>query len=109
MTKQEARRLEWASRIADYRASGLTMSAWCAAHHITKDQLKYWLYKRKESSTPSKSSSHNGWVSISVADLAPTVTSTSLVVQIGQARIEIQSDFDPRLLRKIVHALEMPC
>lgn len=109
MTKLEARRLEWASRIADYRASGLTMSAWCAAHHITKDQLKYWLYKRRESSTPPESSPNNRWVSISVADLTPAMPSTSLVVQVGQARIEIQADFDPQLLRKIVHALEMPC
>jgi hypothetical protein len=47
MTSREQRRQLWAARIADFRASGLTMSAWCAANHCTIDQLKYWLYKAK--------------------------------------------------------------
>ena len=59
MTSREQRRQLWAARIADYRASGLTMSAWCAANHCTIDQLKYWLYKAKNlPSSPSSAIPH---------------------------------------------------
>lgn len=35
MTAKEQLCQLWAARIADYRASGLTMSAWCAANSCT--------------------------------------------------------------------------
>lgn len=50
MTTREQRRREWVTRIADYRSSGLTMTAWCTANHFSKEQLKYWLRKTKEDS-----------------------------------------------------------
>jgi hypothetical protein len=39
MTTKEQRRQEWIARIADYKTSGLTMSSWCAAQHVTKTHL----------------------------------------------------------------------
>ncbi|MCK8487061.1 hypothetical protein M0651_07760 [Paenibacillus sp. MBLB2552] len=51
MKKIEETREHWKARISDYRASGLTMSAWCAANGCKTDQLKYWLYKAKNNST----------------------------------------------------------
>jgi hypothetical protein len=106
---KEQRRQEWTARIADYKASGLTMSAWCDAHHVTKEQLKYWLRKLKV--VPSEvviAPTH--WVPLTVADpIQFTNHASSLVVYIGPAHIEIRSGFDPRLLREVVQALEAPC
>lgn len=34
MTNAEQRQYEWTERIKDYRASGLTMSAWCEAQGV---------------------------------------------------------------------------
>lgn len=39
MTNREKSRNEWTVRVADYKASGLAMSAWYAANHCTMDQL----------------------------------------------------------------------
>ena len=106
MTSREQRRQFWAARIADYRASGMTMSAWCAANHCTIDQLKYWLYKAKKLPPSPSSPSPTRWVPLTVADDHPkSDVSSSLVIYIGKARIELQAGFDPGLLREVVRAL----
>ncbi|PZN12862.1 MAG: IS66 family insertion sequence hypothetical protein [Proteobacteria bacterium] len=106
MTPREQRRQFWAARIADYRASGLTMSAWCAANHCTIDQLKYWLYKAKKLPPSPSSPSPTRWVPLTVADGHPkSDVSSSLVIYIGKARIELQAGFDLELLREVVRAL----
>lgn len=61
MNTREQLRLDWAARIADFRASGLTMSAWCKTNQCTIDQLKYWLYKAKGKSASSASTSPARW------------------------------------------------
>jgi hypothetical protein len=103
--KDQLRQL-WAARIADYRASGLTMSAWCAANQCTINQLKYWLYKAKNMPPSPSSASSPRWVPLTVADSQPKApVSSALVVCIGQVRIELHPGFDPQLLREVVHAL----
>lgn len=57
MNAREQLRQDWEARIADYKASGLTMAAWCKANHFKIDQLKYWLYKAKQPSSPSPAQS----------------------------------------------------
>ncbi|WJQ81091.1 IS66 family insertion sequence element accessory protein TnpA [Brevibacillus brevis] len=43
MNAKEQRRQDWYVRIEAYRASGLTMKAWCTANQCSVEQLKYWL------------------------------------------------------------------
>ncbi|CAM3853992.1 MULTISPECIES: IS66 family insertion sequence element accessory protein TnpA [Paenibacillus] len=45
MTTSEQLRQQWYARIAEYRASGLTLKAWCASNGCKVDQMKYWIYK----------------------------------------------------------------
>ncbi|WP_279286349.1 IS66 family insertion sequence element accessory protein TnpA [Desulfofundulus sp. TPOSR] len=40
MTRNELQKL-WETRIAEYRASGQSAKAWCAAHNVTPRQLWY--------------------------------------------------------------------
>lgn len=85
MTTKEQRRQEWTARIADYKASGLTMSAWCDAHHVTEEQLKYWLRKLKV--VPSEVvTTPTHWVPLTVADPIQFTNHASLVVYIGSAQ-----------------------
>ncbi|MGN7472332.1 IS66 family insertion sequence element accessory protein TnpA [Brevibacillus sp. SAFN-007a] len=108
MTTREQRRREWVTRIADYRSSGLTMTAWCTANHFSKEQLKYWLRKTKEDSASVTPAISSRFVPLTVTN-QPDASVSSLVVRIGQASVEIRSGFDPHLFRKIVQALETPC
>lgn len=110
MATKEQRRQEWLARIADYKASGLTMSAWCHANHFTLDQLKYGLRKLKNVPSSAEPTSSTRWVPLSVDDHVPATSASSLVVRIGQASIELRAGFDAGLLREAVHALgEAPC
>jgi hypothetical protein len=110
MTAREQLRHDWAARVQDYKSSGLTMAAWCATNHFTKDQLKYWLYKSKKITSGPPSIPSTRFIPLTVTNEIETLYSaSSLVVHIGQARIELRAGFDPQLLREVVQVLGMPC
>jgi hypothetical protein len=90
-------RQQWVTRIAEYRASSLTLKAWCAAHDCTVDQMKYWLYKSNDM--------------LCTAGRSRAGKRAPLVLRVGPAQIELYAGFDPRLLREVVHALAevVPC
>ena len=44
MTNAKRRRL-WRVRVADYRASDLSVKQWCESNGVTDKQLRYWLGK----------------------------------------------------------------
>ncbi|WP_127585663.1 IS66 family insertion sequence element accessory protein TnpA [Paenibacillus koleovorans] len=54
----------WQERISEYRASGLTMRAWCAARQLSYYQLKYWLRKQ---SGGKRVSTATTWVAVNPA------------------------------------------
>lgn len=103
MNKKEQRLQEWTTRIANYRASGLTMAAWCQANQCTKETLKYWLRKTNASPSASQVSSPH-FVPLNVSQAS---ASAALLVQIGHVKIEVHTGFDPQLLREVVQALEV--
>lgn len=103
MTKAQQRRKEWGERIADYRASGQSMSVWCERHEVTQHQLKYWL-RKIDPITPRTSAP----VFIPVT-MSSKSSSAPLNLRIGPTSIDVQEGFSPELLRQIVRALEMPC
>ncbi len=109
MTNKEQRRQEWATRLADYRASGLTMVAWCNSNGRSMDQLKYWLRKLKNNPVTEGASTPIRWTSLSTDDASSNLSSPSLIVHVGPSRIELQSGFDPALLRSVVQALQPLC
>jgi len=104
-------RVEWEARIADYRSSGLTMAAWCAANQCTKDQLKYWLYKSKSSlsSGTTTPDSPPRFVPLAVTEAVQTAPTSPLVLRIGAASIELHNGFDSQLLREVVQVLKASC
>ena len=107
MNKQQ-RLQDWTTRVTDFKNSGLTMSAWCKAHNQTIHQLKYWLRKLNpiSSSTPSSAT----WLPLTIASHpAESSSSSSFLVRVGHAGIEVKTGFNPELLREIVRALELSC
>ncbi|WJQ80165.1 IS66 family insertion sequence element accessory protein TnpA [Brevibacillus brevis] len=113
MNAKEQRRQDWYVRIEAYRASGLTMKAWCTANQCSVEQLKYWLYKINRVSsraTPDPKTSPVQFVPLAAVDLpGSTIPVPSLILHIGQASIELHSGFDPNLLREVIHALTSSC
>lgn len=99
MSKAERQELrnQWAARVADYRASGLSVSAWCAKQQLKPHQLRYWL--KKDSQTAGDAPAR--WLSLDLRDLAKP----PLVIRVGRVIVEVQPGFDRDLLRDVVHTL----
>lgn len=105
MSPKEQRQYEWEVRISDFKVSGLKMTHWCAANHVDLEQMKYWIRKFKKSSALSTISSSQTFVPLTAIEPAIRTGSSSLIVQVGFASIELRSGFDPQLLREAVEAL----
>jgi hypothetical protein len=60
------RNQEWASRIADFKSSGQTMSAWCAAHDLSIHQLKYWIKKMNIPGRTNPTAPGANWLPVAV-------------------------------------------
>ena len=105
-TKAELRQ-KWEARIADFKASGQSGAAWCAANDIRPNQLWYWLKKLKfadnSTNTPTQ------WMSVELNDMDPTNLGKGLLIKVGPAVIEVQPGFNPSLLKEVVQALVVLC
>jgi hypothetical protein len=97
---------DWITRIADFKSSGLTMSAWCKPHEQSMHQLKYWLKKMNISVRPRSSSSSTQWLPAALPSSKLQIDGTgNLVVRVGSASIEVSVDFNANLLRDLVRTL----
>jgi len=90
----------WREQVSQYRASGLTMKAWCASHQIAFSQMKYWIRKLGLSQRKRVTTAPN-WIEVTTLS-APA---SSLVVRVGAAAIDVPAGFDAALLNQVVEAL----
>ena len=107
MTKTELRK-EWAERVAAFKASGQSATAWCATHDLKPHQLWYWLKKHKNVDTPTVTPSQ--WLSLEVGELYHNDHQESaLLVRVGQAIVEVKPGFNSSLLCDVVRTLATLC
>ena len=109
MTKKEQRQREWSSRVAAYKASGLTMAAWCVANDVTLEQLKYWSRKLKTITAAEAGPSTARFIPLAVTESSPLSSPSSLIVRVGPASITLHEGFHPQSLRDVVEALRDRC
>ena len=92
---------EWAERVAEFQASGLSAAKWCKANGYKEHQLWYWVHKFRRAD--SEKAEPTRWLRLE------TKESTGLQVQVGQAVVTVQHGFDPKLLAEIVRTLSSLC
>lgn len=97
MTKAERQNV-WTTRVAEFKASGQSVLAWCAEQNVNPHQLWYWLRKEKLASTRQTLS----WLPF---DLSDERLQTSLSVRVGRVAVEVSPGFDPKLLLDVVKTL----
>ena len=104
MASRQQRRRQWEKRIARWRASGLSMAAYCRAHEVNYAQLVWWrrCLQRDVVSPP--------------LTLIPVVASAPsrcpIVIRLaGGIGIEVGGGFDAALLSAVMRALQVtpPC
>lgn len=103
MAKIELRK-EWETQVAAFKASGLSVPAWCRAHDVKPHRLRYWLRKFQ---TEVEGASSTKWVSLEVEK--PTVLENAILVRVGSASIEVKPGFDATLLSDVVKILKTLC
>ena len=106
MKKEEVRN-QWIDRVAEFKASGLSQTAWCKTKNINLRTFSHWVTKSKNN-TQQKGKQSN-WIALKSSELEQKPKSSSITVKIGQAALEINSDFDPQLLSNILKVLNALC
>lgn len=96
-------RSHWETQIEAYRESGLTLQAWCDREGVSKEHMKYWMYKRKAARQTRRPSAT--FVPVHVESTARSADLSPIWVQVGEVRVGVAAGFDPRLLRDVVEAL----
>jgi hypothetical protein len=113
MTKAAARP-EWENRIAAWRASGLSSEKFARGRGFSPDSLRKWDRRLREGDTaPRFLQLVKRSPASALADVAPKATAAAratapargLVIEVGGARIHVDSAVDDALLRRAVRAL----
>lgn len=112
MTGQSAlveRREEWRRRVAEFRASGQSGLAWCAAQGIKPHLLYYWV-KRFPPTEKAAGDGETQWLPIDVSDsCGRRPNGCGLWVRVGNAVVEVAPGFNPQLLADVVRTLTGLC
>ena len=112
MTEVQARRHEeWHERIAAFRASGQSKSAWCQAHGLKAHRLRLW-EKRFAELAAERPAGDVGpqWMAMAITQQPDALTATKgLVLKIGAAEVEVRTVFDAKLLGDVVRVLQATC
>jgi transposase-like protein len=107
LTQAENRQM-WKSRVAEFKASGQTATAWCVAQDLKVHQLRYWVRKfNSEKESKESASKQMQWLSVEIGELKADKPQEALPVRIGKATIEVRSGFDPKLLSDVVKTLSV--
>ena len=97
------KRSEWRKHLECWRSSGLTQIAYCRQHDLKVHQFTYW--KKRLAQTDVAVT----FVPVNLpsgARMASVDRDTSLrIIVDGDLQIEIRSDFDPQLLRRLIATL----
>lgn len=108
MISQAEYRKQWEARVAEFRASGQSVTEWCKERDLKPHQLWAWLRRFKPANElvdPMQSK----WVAIEIGRPGMLDSTDELLVKVGKAVIEVKPGFNPALLAEVVHSLSSLC
>jgi transposase len=97
---------DWAAEVEAWRASGLSARQYCEEREYSATTLYWWSsnLKRAGSASEPKKSVRLARV-VRKRSARPAPRTTPIVVQIGQARVEVGADADRDALSVVLEAL----
>lgn len=95
------KKLEWETRMEQWRESGLSMAAWCRKENINIHQMYYW--KRKFDQQIDNTSSSD-WLEVSHP--ANFVEHSSIIIKVDKLSLEVNPQVDRQLLSDVMHLLK---
>ena len=99
----------WRRLLKSFTPGEMTVRKWCDSQGVALHQFYYW--RRRIAAVDAEKSENGRWVAVDVLDPTPTPSAPGgVTIRIAGAAIELQSGFDPALLRAVVAALgAQPC
>jgi len=94
-----AKRAHWEGVLAQWRESGLSKAAFCREHEIRPRQFRYWFEHLAPGPDPSPA-------------FAPVHCGGGSGVRIrlrSGLAVEVETDFDPATLMRVLQAVASPC
>ena len=104
LTKREVNRRCWLELIQSWKHSGLTQKAFCQQHGLGLASFHRWRAIAMRDGKPADSPAST---LLPVNVVEPGAANLTVVIN-DTLRIEIQSDFDPHMLKQVVRALQAP-
>lgn len=99
----------WRRLLESFTPGEMTVREWCDRQGVSTNQYFYW--RRRLAATDAEKSQTRRFVAVDILDPTPIPTAPGgVTIRIAGAAIELQSGFDPALLRAVVQALAVqPC
>jgi hypothetical protein len=99
----------WRRLLSTVVPGEMTVRQWCDQQGITEHQYYYW--RRRIAAAADEKTAEGRWLAVKVTEPTPAPTVPGgVTVRIAGAAIELQSGFDPSMLRAVVRALSAdPC
>ena len=101
-TNSSELQLFWSSKVAAYKASGLTQTEFCKVNEYKIKQFNYWVRKFKDKKTQAQPEKPQ-WISVNVT--APD-RNDFLTIRVGSVVIDVKPGFNKQLLAEIVEAIK---
>lgn len=102
MAGNKQRRRQWEGRIAGWRASGLSMAAYCRRHGLSYWMFVRWRQRIEPTVTPSSPLTL-------IPVVAPTPRRGAITIRLPDGiGIEVEPGFDAGVLSAVVRALQVP-
>lgn len=102
MTQSERREM-WRQRVEACRSSGQSVAAWCREHHVSEQQMRYWLKRFPLKPVAPVSPA---WIPVLWDDRS---VDGGVTIRAGKVMIEVRPGFDRELLADVVEALTVRC
>ncbi|WP_080837646.1 IS66 family insertion sequence element accessory protein TnpA [Cohnella massiliensis] len=107
MSREDVQK-KWEARIAAFRSSGEKATRWCKTNQVDRRQLYAWM-KRLNGSSAAAAAKPTTFINVKVAPETGPEQPACLRIRLGAAVIEVDTGFNPALLRDVVQALEAVC
>jgi transposase-like protein len=108
MTRTE-KRIEWKKKIDAWKASDLSVAAWCRAQDINPSQMYYWIrsFQDDKASKPAKETQ---WLTVDMKEEPLNFRSDDpVLIHFDSMSIEVRQGTDLALLSDVMDVLQNRC
>jgi hypothetical protein len=101
MAGRQQRRRQWEGHVARWRASGLSMAAYCRQHELSYAAIVWWRRRLEQAIAPALPLTL-------IPVVAPTPSGGAITIRLRDGiGIEVEPGFDAGVLSAVMRALQM--